>query len=932
MNAWATTGDVAAGEFIVIAFLTTLAWTKHRSRGAGWSAATFGLLALAALAERAVTVFNPSPSFVAPFDKILAVGLLVVPLCLFEFAASFRRARAWAHVVAFGITAAVVVFTLALEYLPRSGMVAPPHFVAYRTAVAGQLAVLLTSAAARLWMVGRGHATVAAQRARLFAVAIAALDVFAVGAVAGMAKHHAFVVAAQGLAVAMGLLLTLVLPSLVGFWWTRRGDDEFQRAIADLVSVGDSEDIAASVLPHACSLVGASSAELVDINDNVIARYQAGDALSALQRHHADGDQSFGSAHHLKVEFDPFMGYFGRVELRRLDALDDLVRLATERCDAKAALTHQMFHDPLTGLPNRDLFLDRLSQALAVFDRHGTHLAVLFIDLDRFKLINDRLDHAAGDIVLMEVATRLTSSLRAGDTVARIGGDEFVAVLEVGNEDEAQLLADSLCVAIGRPITIGEREVSVTASIGLVVTQDRGADPSALLRDADWAMYLAKEAGRDNVKVFEEHVRDRRVERMDLEKDFLQAIEDKEFRLHYQPVFRMEDNVGVGVEALIRWQHPERGLIFPDAFLPMAEETGLIVHLGRWILEEACSQAAEWLEDLPGDAPFTMWVNQSAAQFHRSDMVGSVLSTLEKTGLGANSLGIEITETTFMTDLDRVRTTMSDLNWNGVAMAIDDFGTGFSSLSYLKRFPVDILKVDRSFVQGIGHEPETSLVSATLALADSLKIMTVAEGVESTAQGDWLKKAGCAHVQGYLFSKPLEPAAALETLIKSRQEGDPSARFSAYRELTSNAPRRTRPRPSTKGNGTANGNGAATKTPAAKSTAEQEHRRDQASVATAPPRAAPPRTRAPRRSAAATGFGQVAGGPHSLDQSGADACGCRALHAGAVHLAAHARVVVQGVVHGAAVVPDGQRVDGPPQPAGVVLVDAVPIEMGEQGV
>jgi diguanylate cyclase (GGDEF)-like protein len=809
VNDWATVGDLAAGELIVIAVLTTLHWSRHRARGSGWAAATFTLLASAAVADRAVAVFNPAPTFLAPFDKMLVVGLLAVPLCLFEFAAAFRRVRPWAHVAAFGLTGAAGVLTLALPYLPRGGMVAPAHFVAYRAGVAGVLAVLLTGAASRLWLIGQGHGTVAARRARIFGAAIGALDVLAVGAVAGLARDHVFVIAAQGLAIVIGVLLTLVLPSFVGSWWTKRGDEEFQRAIADLVSVSDSEDMAASVLPHACSLVGAASAALVDAKDNVIAHYQAGDELSALQRHHAAvGEEPFGPAHHLKVEFDPFMGYFGRVELRRLDALDDLVRLATERCDAKAALTHQMFHDPLTGLPNRDLFLDRLSQSLAVFDRHGMHLAVLFIDLDRFKLINDRLDHSAGDVVLIEVARRLISSLRAGDTVARIGGDEFVAVLEVRNEEEAQFLADSLCMAIGRPMPIGEREVSVTASIGLVVTQDRAADPSALLRDADWAMYLAKEAGRDNVKVFEEHVRNRRVERMDLEKEFLQAIEDQEFRLHYQPVFRLEDNVGVGCEALIRWQHPERGLIFPDTFLPMAEETGLIVHLGRWILEEACRQAAEWLDDLPGDAPFTMWVNQSAAQFHRSDMVRSVLSTLEKTGLEPSSLGIEITETTFMSDLERVRTTMSDLNWNGVAMAIDDFGTGFSSLSYLKRFPVDILKVDRSFVQGIGHEPETSLVSATLALAHSLKIMTVAEGVESPKQGEWLRDAGCEHVQGYLFSKPLAPEEALKVLIKSRRTGgDPSSRFEAYRELTSNAPRRPRTPRATKSPAAAATNG-----------------------------------------------------------------------------------------------------------------------------
>ncbi|HUC04492.1 MAG TPA: bifunctional diguanylate cyclase/phosphodiesterase [Acidimicrobiales bacterium] len=780
-------GDVAVGEFVVIAALTANQWYRHRARGGGWSALAFGILAISAVAGRTVSLLHPSASFVLPFAKALFALLLLIPLCLFEFAAAFRPARAWRHWLAGGLTLGAVAFTAALAHLPVAGLAAPPHFVAYRLAIDVLWALLLTDATVRLWMAGGPETTMAVKRMRIFAGSTGALDILVVGNVAGLGSHRAFFLASEALIAAIGALLTLAVPSFVGGWWSRREDEEFQRAIEDLVSVEAASEVAPGVLPHACALVGARSAALVDEHDNVVAQYSVGHP-GATTRERARTPlplrAAVGPAHHLTVEVDPYMHYFGRVELRYLDALTNLVQLATERCDAKAALTHQMLHDSLTELPNRDLFLDRLSQALAVLDRHEATLAVMFIDLDRFKQINDRIDHAAGDVVLQEVARRLTAAVRAGDTVARIGGDEFVAVMEVGSESDAHALADSICAAVSAPIMVGERTLSVTASIGLVVTRDRNAHPATLLRDADWAMYLAKEAGRDNVKMFEEHVRDLRLGRMDLERELLHAIDDGQMRLQYQPIYRLEDGIAVGVEALVRWQHPERGLLFPDSFVPMAEESGLIVQLGAWILSEACRQAAEWLEDLPGDAPFTMWVNSSAGQFHRTDVVQSVLDVLDSTGLEPSTLGVEITETVFMSDKDRLRTTMSDLNWNGVSLAIDDFGTGFSSLSYLKRFPVDILKVDRSFVQGIGQEPETSLVSATLAMANSLGILTVAEGVESLEQGEWLRRAGCEHVQGYAYCRPQDPNAAHQALVESRSTPTAGNRFEAYRELT----------------------------------------------------------------------------------------------------------------------------------------------------
>jgi predicted signal transduction protein with EAL and GGDEF domain len=379
------------------------------------------------------------------------------------------------------------------------------------------------------------------------------------------------------------------------------------------------------------------------------------------------------------------------------------------------------------------------------------------------------MDHAAGDTVLKEIARRLAGMTRGADMVARVGGDEFVAFAEVDDEHGAAEIAERMREALTVPMAIGEKELSVTASIGVAVSRDRTDDPATLLRDADKAMYLAKQAGRDHVQVFNGTVRDYANEQIDLESELAHAIDVGQLTLVYQPIFRLADGVGVGVEALVRWQHPERGLLQPDSFIPLAEASGLIVPLGAWVLTEACRQAASWMEAVSGLEPFTMWVNKSAGEFHRTDVVRSVMDTLAVNGLSSSRLGIEVTESVFMSDTERLRTTMSDMRAKGVSIAIDDFGTGFSSLGYLERFPIDILKIDRSFVMGIGHEPGTALVTACLAMAHSLGIATVAEGVESREQGAWLTAAGCDDVQGFGYCRPVDADAAIAILVSSRQ-------------------------------------------------------------------------------------------------------------------------------------------------------------------
>ena len=430
--------------------------------------------------------------------------------------------------------------------------------------------------------------------------------------------------------------------------------------------------------------------------------------------------------------------------------------IAERERDAQQALVHQALHDNLTGLPNRTLFLDRVEQATATVRRRRSMVAVMFLDLDHFKLINDGIDHAAGDAVLVEIAARLLDTVRAGDTVARFGGDEFVVLAEVKDDAEALLLANRLRVAVAEPMVIGDREMSVSVSVGLV-TASESTDATGLVRDADAAMYRAKDAGRDRVDVFSETVRTRARERLDLDRDLRQAISAEQFRLVYQPIIRLSDGRLAGVEALVRWEHPQHGLLQPSRFVPLAEESGLIVDLDAWVLNEAARQAAEWRRTVPIVDDFTVWVNKSAGSFHRTDPVATVARALMSAGSSPSSLGIEITESVFMSSTSRVGAAVADLKALGVGIAIDDFGTGFSSLGYLKRFPIDVLKIDSSFVGGIGTEPETSLVTACLALARSLGITTVAEGVESARHRDWLVEAGCAHAQGYYFSAPLDP-------------------------------------------------------------------------------------------------------------------------------------------------------------------------------
>ncbi len=437
-----------------------------------------------------------------------------------------------------------------------------------------------------------------------------------------------------------------------------------------------------------------------------------------------------------------------------LQALANVLADALERQAIEDAIRDRAVHDPLTGLPNRVLFVDRLEHALARLDRQEGQAAILFLDLDHFKLVNDSLGHHVGDELLTAAAPRLRQALRSSDTVARFGGDEFGILLEdIASERDAIETAERIAAIFARPFALSGSEHFVTTSIGIALARG-GERADELIRDADAAMYRAKERGRARYEVFDEGMRGRAIERLRVENDLRRALERGELRLEYQPVVSLRNFSLVGVEALLRWHHPERGEIPPSEFIPIAEENGLIEPIGRWVLEQACRQAAQWYHARPDAAPLTMSVNLSAVQVTRRSLPDVVASVLRSTGLDPACLSLEITETVMVRDAEGLGEVLNALKALGVRLVLDDFGTGYSSLSYLTRLPLDVLKVDRSFVDGLGSESrDTAITETIIAMSRALSLDVVAEGVETAEHVRELSRLGCGLAQGFHFSR-----------------------------------------------------------------------------------------------------------------------------------------------------------------------------------
>jgi diguanylate cyclase (GGDEF)-like protein len=437
-------------------------------------------------------------------------------------------------------------------------------------------------------------------------------------------------------------------------------------------------------------------------------------------------------------------------------------------------LKHQAFHDSLTNLANRALFTDRVEHALARTDRTHDSLAVLFLDLDDFKTINDSLGHTAGDQLLIAVAERLRACLRPADTAARLGGDEFAVLLEdTPDLGDAIQVAERIIDALRSPFSLQGKEVFIYGSLGIAFSSNGREGASELLRNADVAMYKAKSLGKGRYELFKPSMHAAVLERMELKAELQRAVDHGEFAVHYQPLVYLENEQVAGVEALVRWQHPQRGLVTPEEFIALAEDTGLIVPLGRWVLEQACLRASEWQKRYPRTVPLTVNVNLSARQVQQQDLLDNVVHALETSKLAPENLVLEMTESVLVQDTPATIEKLKDLKQLGVRLAIDDFGTGYSSLSYLKQFPVDILKIDKHFIDGMGNgSDDTALARAIINLGEILHLQTVAEGIEAAGQRDELKALQCLMGQGYLFARPLDGDAVEAFLAVEEQDAE----------------------------------------------------------------------------------------------------------------------------------------------------------------
>jgi diguanylate cyclase (GGDEF)-like protein/PAS domain S-box-containing protein len=515
------------------------------------------------------------------------------------------------------------------------------------------------------------------------------------------------------------------------------------------------------------SSIGRSLFDSIDDADQAGVRAKTDELLSGAV------DRFTGSARLLTAD-----GVIRWVEVRARPALDDgglvtgisgTMTDVTERRRMQRELTEMALHDPLTGLANRTLFRDRIESARARGRRGRTVSAVLFVDLDGFKSVNDTVGHAAGDRLLVETAERFKIVLRPGDTIARLGGDEFGILLEgVAGFPDAVEVAERLVAAAREPVAVDGRRFVSSASIGIALLSRATTGADEVLRNADIAMYEAKATNRGGYMTYEPAMHEAAMARVDDLEQLRSAVEREEFYLDYQPIVDLATEQVVGVEALLRWRHPTRGTISPAAFIPLAEESGLIVPIGAWVIQQACRQARSWIDTVPGHRTFSMGINLSAVQLADPGLTAEIARAMSETGVPPESLLFELTETAVMADPERAAARMAVVKSLGVRLAIDDFGTGYSSLSYVRKFPVDVLKLDRSFISGLERDPSAiATAEVFVRLGRLLGLTTVAEGVETVAEADTLRRLECDMAQGFHFGRPSDPATIGRLLARS---------------------------------------------------------------------------------------------------------------------------------------------------------------------